>query len=112
MHSDLHIHLARATARERAGRDAFAAPLALRRAEPRDADAVRRLAALDEVAPLEGDVLLALADGQPVAALSLEDGRVAADPFAPTADAVELLQVRWRPRQRRRFARLRPRIAA
>jgi hypothetical protein len=29
-----------------------------------------------------------------VAALSLDDGRVVADPFAPSAGAVELLQVR------------------
>jgi len=112
MHSDLHLHLARATARDRAGRDARGARLAIRRAEPRDAAAVHRLAVLDEEAPLRGDVLLALADGRPVAAISLEDGRVAADPFAPTADAVELLQLRSRPRRPRRFARLRPGIAA
>ena len=108
MHTDLHLHLAKATARERSGRDPFAHTLALRRADADDASAVHRLAALDGVPPLEGDVLLALSDGSPVAAMSLSDGRVAADPFVPTADAVELLQVRrGRPR---RFGWLKPRF--
>jgi len=63
--------------------------------------------------------VIALVDGRPVAAASLVDGHVVADPFEPTADVVELLQARVaasartaaRPR-RRRFAVPRPRFAA
>jgi hypothetical protein len=55
---------------------------------------VARLAALDSRPAPTGEVLLALVDDRPVAALSLEDGSVVADPFAPSAGAVELLQVR------------------
>lgn len=59
-----------------------------------DNDAVRRLAELDDAAALEGSALLALVDGQPVAALSLEDGRVVADPFRLTSGPVSLLRLR------------------
>ena len=51
-----------------------------------------RLAALDEVEPLHGPVLLARVDGRPVAAYSRADGRVAADPFVRSADAVAMLR--------------------
>jgi hypothetical protein len=56
--------------------------------------AVRRLAALDDAPELEGQVLLALIDGEAVAALSLRDQRVVANPFVPTRDAVALLRLR------------------
>lgn len=59
-----------------------------------DNDAVRRLAELDDAPALEGSALLALVDGQPVAALSLEDGRVVADPFRFTTGPVSLLRLR------------------
>lgn len=39
-------------------------------------------------------MLLAERDGVPVAALSVADGRVAADPFEPTAEGVALLRLR------------------
>jgi len=76
-----------------AGADADAV-LALRLAGPDEQGAVRRLSALDGVAPLRGAVLLALLDGEPVAALSLTDGRGAADPFRPSAGALDLLRLR------------------
>ena len=57
-------------------------------------DVVRRLAELDEAPQLEQPVLLALSDGRAVAALSLRDQRVVADPFVPTRDAVALLRLR------------------
>jgi hypothetical protein len=89
----------------------------LRHARPADAPVVGRLAELDSVAPLEGDVLLALIDDEPVAALSLADGRLAADPFSRTVDAIELLRRRAdglaggrQPSRRRRS--LRARLAA
>ncbi|MDX6692326.1 MAG: hypothetical protein QOG15_3783 [Solirubrobacteraceae bacterium] len=55
---------------------------------------VRDLAALDGAAQLTGAVLLALVDGRPWTALSLEDRRTVADPFAPSASATALLRVR------------------
>jgi hypothetical protein len=67
-------------------------PLHLRLAGLEEAPAVRRLAELDSVAPLTGEILVALRGGEPVAALSLTDGRSAADPFRPTADALAILR--------------------
>jgi hypothetical protein len=72
--------------------DLLAAPLVIRRAMPADAAALADLAALDSARPLQGDVLLAEAGGAAVAALSA-DGRAIADPFAPTADVVDVLRV-------------------
>lgn len=66
----------------------------LRTAAPADRRAVEKLARLDSQAPLRGDVLLAEDDGRPVAAMSLDDRRVVADPFVPTACAVALLRER------------------
>jgi hypothetical protein len=68
--------------------------LALRVAHDDEGDVVRRIAELDNARTLNGDVLLALVDGEPVAARSLRDGRVVANPFVPTADAVALLDFR------------------
>ncbi|MGH2885493.1 MAG: hypothetical protein ACRDPA_22790 [Solirubrobacteraceae bacterium] len=70
--------------------------LALRVAGLEDASVLRRLAALDDAPPLDGPVLLALLDGTAIAAMSLRDGRVVADPFRPTADIVRLLALRAR----------------
>jgi hypothetical protein len=52
------------------------------------------LAVLDSQAPLDGDVLIAELDGVVVAALSLQDGRLIADPFAPTAAVGDHLRLR------------------
>jgi hypothetical protein len=60
----------------------------------REAYLVHRLAALDDAPDLDGQVLVAIIDGQGVAALSLNDERVVANPFIPTAEAVALLRVR------------------
>jgi hypothetical protein len=69
--------------------------LTIRSARPGVDDwAVARLAALDSSRPLTGDVLLAEADGRPVAALALTDGRAVADPFQPSAGTVAVLRVR------------------
>jgi hypothetical protein len=86
--------------------------LALRIADDDDALAIRRLAALDDAPALQGQVLLALVDGEAVAATSLSDGRVVANPFLPTAETVTLLSLRaaqlsGRP-VRRRLPRLLP----
>jgi hypothetical protein len=69
--------------------------IALRLAQADERPAVRRLAALDDAPELAGDVLLALVNGEPVAALSLADGRIVADPFRFTEEAVGLLRLRF-----------------
>ena len=74
---------------------------------PADAGAVAYLSELDETEHLEGSVLLAFSGERAVAAMSLADGRTAADPFARTADAVDLLQVRARQERRSVAARRR-----
>jgi hypothetical protein len=66
----------------------------LRIARRDDADAIQRLAVLDEARPLEGRVLLAIVNGLAVAALSLDEGRVVADPFVATVEARSLLRLR------------------
>jgi hypothetical protein len=67
-------------------------PIHLRLAGHDQAAAVRELAELDGVKPLSGEILVALRDGETIAALSLTDGRTAADPFRRTADALEVLR--------------------
>jgi hypothetical protein len=79
--------------------------------------AVRRLAYLDSRRPLRGDVLVAFVDGEPLAAVSLADGTVVADPFRHTADIVELLRLRAELQvdgtsSAGRLGGLRPRLAA
>jgi hypothetical protein len=68
----------------------------IRRAAEADQPSLARLAALDSARPLRGETLVAFVDGEPWAALSLDDGRVVADPFRRSASAVELLRVRAR----------------
>ena len=59
-----------------------------------DERTLRRLAQLDSSRPLAGRVLLAELDGVAVAAVSLENGSVTADPFQHSGDAVRLLMLR------------------
>jgi len=103
MHSDLHIHLGRDRAPAVAHRREPGAPradqtsdptIALRLAHDDEQGAISRLASLHEAPAPSGDVLLGLVDGTPVAALSLADGRVVADPFARSGEVVELLRLR------------------
>jgi hypothetical protein len=68
--------------------------LRIRRAVAEDAAALARLAALDSATVPEGEVLIAEADGEPVAAAPLAGGRAIADPFRYTADIVGLLELR------------------
>jgi len=72
----------------------FDRDVVIRRATAADREAIRDLATLDSAAPLRGDALVALVDGEPWAAISLDDGRAVADPFRPSAQASELLRVR------------------
>lgn len=70
--------------------------VAIRRAHDSDVPRLHDLADLDSRKPLEGPLLVAVVDGAIWAALGLDDDRVVADPFLPTAAAVELLRLRVR----------------
>ena len=70
--------------------------IAIRRAQGRDARAIERLAALDSSRPPRGTVLVAEVDGEPWAAMGIDDGHVVADPFRRSAGIVELLHARAR----------------
>jgi len=74
--------------------DAGVEAIIIRRAQDADTSTLVSLAALDSAEPLTGSALLALSQGRPCAALSLDDGRVIADPFFRTAGAVDLLRLR------------------
>ena len=74
--------------------------LSVRPFAERDIDAIRLLAALDSKQMPTGAVLVAEQAGEVVAALTLDGGRVLADPFKPTADIVALLKLRARQLQR------------
>lgn len=72
------------------------ADITIRRADARDADSITRLAALDSTRAPAGRVLLAEVDGEPWAAISADDGHVAADPFRPSAPSAQLLRTHLR----------------
>ena len=77
--------------------------IVIRHATHADAEVLERLAILDSRAPLHGRALIAEVDGTARAALDLEDGSVAADPFVATVELVKLLRVHagGRPARRR-----------
>jgi hypothetical protein len=68
--------------------------LTLRTCGEADAAALRRLAERDSASVPAGTLLAAEAGGELIAAISLGSGRVIADPFRHSADAVELLRRR------------------
>jgi hypothetical protein len=68
----------------------------IRAARGSDGPALRRLAELDSRPLPEGELLVAEADDQVVAALSVDTGAKVADPFRRTADVVDLLAYRAR----------------
>ncbi|MDP2711329.1 MAG: hypothetical protein Q8O56_08925 [Solirubrobacteraceae bacterium] len=70
--------------------------IVIRHATDADTRLLADLAALDSRPPLSGPALIAELDGVARAALDLHDGSVAADPFAPTAELVELLALHAR----------------
>src|ERR1700704_1815169 len=71
----------------------------LRLATDADEDTLARLAELDSKPPLEGSILIGERHGDPVAALSLTDDRVVANPFRPTAHLLATMRVRARGRK-------------
>jgi hypothetical protein len=68
----------------------------IRGAGDEDETALRRLAELDSQAPLAGPAIIGEIARTPAAALSLDDARVVADPFQPTAHLIQLLRLRAR----------------
>jgi hypothetical protein len=87
------------------------ASIAVRLATANDRGALERLAALDSTEPPRGSTLVGELLQRPVAAMSLSDGRVIADPFVATADVVALLRLRARQLRARRPRRRRKRGA-
>jgi hypothetical protein len=86
----------------------------VRLSEASDARALLNLAALDSAAVPSRPTLLAVRDGETVAAVPVSGGRAIADPFRRTAAIVELLELRaaqlrgeGRPRTSSARARLR-----
>ena len=78
---------------EQRPRDRVDAPVTIRHAYPADADALRRLAALDSRRVPSGELFVAEVDGHLRAAVSMDTGAVIADPFEPTAAVVDLLRL-------------------
>ena len=70
--------------------------ISIRAATTGDGPALARLAALDSAPVPFGPVLLAEVDGQPRAALAMNDDRVIGDPFARTLELVDLLRLHAR----------------
>ena len=70
--------------------------IVIRQSVEEDVRTLAGLAALDSRSELKGPALLAEVDGVARAALDLSDGSIAADPFAPTTELVELLRLRAR----------------
>jgi hypothetical protein len=87
----------------------------LRHATTADERTLRDLAALDSMKLPAGPWLIAEADGEARAALSLADGTAFADPFRRTAELVELLRAHGahgaQGRKRRLSHIRRPRLA-
>ena len=73
-----------------------AGAIVIRHATDADILALADLAILDSREPLTGPAIIAEVDGVARAALDLHDDSVAADPFAPTAELVELLRLHAR----------------
>ena len=71
-------------------------PITITHSVDQDADAIRRLALLDDRRAPHGPALLAYVGGELRAAVGLLDGQVVADPFHLTADIVELLRAEAR----------------
>ncbi len=68
----------------------------IRAARGSDGPALRRLAELDSRPLPQGELLVAEADDEVVAALSVNTGAKVSDPFRRTADLVDLLAYRAR----------------
>ena len=92
-----HVHdlqrQARRARKQDSQSDVSTASIELRLARADESPVLHRLAQLDDAPDLDGDALVALIDGDPIAALSLSDRRVVANPFVRTEHAVSLLRI-------------------
>lgn len=61
---------------------------------PEDLPRIARVAGLDSAQMPTGPMLVASVDGQIRAAISLDDGRVIADPFHRTSELADMLRIR------------------
>lgn len=66
----------------------------VRWAKPRDAEAIRRVAGRDSKLSPAGATLVAEVAGEIAAALAIDGGETIADPFRPTSDLVDMLELR------------------
>ena len=106
-----HIHdlerAARRAHKDEAEADVSPAVIELRLARADESQVLHKLAQLDEAPDMDGEALVALIDGEAIAALSLSDRRVVANPFVRTEHAVTLLRIQadhlFGRRQRRRL---------
>ena len=71
----------------------MAPKITIREATAADVFALRRLAALDDRPALRGTALVAEEQDELRAAIDIETGRVIANPFAPTAELVDMLRM-------------------
>jgi hypothetical protein len=87
---------ARLAERRRRGRSAAVrpTPVTLRVARPADRAALAELAQLDERRTPTGTVLLAEVDERLIAAIPLDEGPAIRHPLKPSADVLELLEIR------------------
>jgi hypothetical protein len=74
--------------------EALWSPVVIRIATAGDRASLERLAELDSSAAPTGEMLIGELGKRAVAALSLSDGDVIADPFVPTSDVLALLRLR------------------
>jgi hypothetical protein len=87
--------------------------ITIRLTDPTDVDELRRVAQRDSRTVPEGEVLIAIDQGEIRAAISLRSGEVIADPFHRTDELVRMLAMRRAqmlraiPRRRRGLRRLR-----
>jgi hypothetical protein len=87
--------------------------ITIRLTDPTDVDELRRVAQRDSRTVPEGEVLIAIDEGEIRAAISLRSGEVIADPFHRTDELVRMLAMRRAqmlraiPRRRRGLRRLR-----
>ena len=92
-----HIHdlerEARRAHKHEAEPDVSPGAIELRLARADESHVLHRLAALDDAPDVDGEALVALIDGEAIAALSLSDRRVVANPFVRTDHAVTLLRI-------------------
>ena len=68
--------------------------ITLRRSTGGDRDALRRLALLDDRGMPPGEAMLGFVNGELRAAVTLDGRKIVANPFARTAELVELLRAR------------------